>query len=212
MRIFTMEFRVRANSLIGKASLAAAAVLMAAAPASAQLRSDGSKFLKAVKDRDGTVATELLSQPGTTIVNARDLGSGESALHYVVQRRDVVWVRFLLQKGANPNVTDKNGVTPLQIASQLGFVEGLEALLDGGAHVDVADTTGETPLINAVHRRDVGMAKLLLENGANADRTDNSGRSARDYAALMGPTSAMLDAIESAEKDRGERAPVYGPS
>ena len=203
---------MRANSLIGKASLAAAAVLMVAVPASAQLRSDGAKFLKAVKDRDGTVATELLSQPGTTIVNARDLGSGESALHYVVQRRDVVWVRFLLQKGANPNVTDKNGVTPLQIASQLGFVEGLEALLDGGAHVDVADTTGETPLINAVHRRDVGMAKLLLENGANADRTDNSGRSARDYAALMGPSSAMLDAIESAEQDRGERAPVYGPS
>ena len=203
---------MRADSLIGKASLAAAALLLAASPAAAQLRSDGSRFLKAVKDRDGTEATELLNQPGTTIVNARDLVSGQSALHYVVQRRDLTWVRFLLQKGANPNFADKDGITPLQIAVRLGFVEGIEELLKGGAQVDVADSTGETPLIGAIHRRDAGMVKLLLENGANADRTDNSGRSARDYATLMGPSSALLDTIESAEKARGEKAPVYGPS
>ncbi|MDG6078116.1 ankyrin repeat domain-containing protein [Erythrobacter litoralis] len=176
------------------------------------MQSDGYKFLKAVKDRDGTVATELLNQPGSTIVNARDIATGQSALHYAVQRRDLAWIRFLLQKGANPNIADKSGVAPLQIATQLGFIEGLEALVDGGATVDIADSTGETPLIGAIHRRDTAMVKLLLENGANADRTDNSGRSARDYAMLMGPSSTMMQTIEGAEKDRGEKAPVYGPS
>ncbi len=207
-----MEYRVRAGSYIGKACLGFAAALMAAVPLAAQMQSDGYKFLKAVKDRDGTVATELLSQPGTTIVNARDLASGQSALHYVVQRRDAAWVRFLLQKGANPNLSDKSGLTPLQLASQLGFVEGLEALVKSGANVDVGDSTGETPLIAAVHRRDSGMVKVLLAHGANADRADNSGRSARDYARLMGPGSQMLTTIESADASKKATTPTYGPS
>ncbi len=207
-----MEYRVRAGSYFGKACLGFAAALLAAAPLSAQMQSDGYKFLKAVKDRDGTVATEMLNQPGTTIVNARDLASGQSALHYVVQRRDATWVRFLLQKGANPNLSDKSGLTPVQLASQLGFAEGLEALVKAGANVDVGDATGETPLIAAIHRRDTGMVKLLLEHGANADRTDNSGRSARDYARLMGPSSPMLATIDSADASKKKTAQTYGPN
>ena len=203
---------MRVKSLFAKTGLAVATALLAAMPLAAQVQSDGYKFLKAVKDRDGTVATELLNQPGTTIVNARDLASGQGALHYVVQRRDLTWVRFLLQKGANPNTTDKAGVTPLQVAAQLGFTEGIEALIKGGANVDVADSTGETPLIGAIHRRDVGMAKILLENGANPDRSDNSGRTARDYAKLMGPGSQMLAAIETADAANKAAAPTYGPS
>lgn len=203
---------MRAKTFLAKTGLAAATALLAAMPVSAQMQSDGYKFLKAVKDRDGTAATELLNQPGTTIVNARDLASGQGALHYVVQRRDLTWVRFLLQKGANPNTTDKAGVTPLQIATQLGFTEGIEALVTGGANVDVADSTGETPLIGAVHRRDVGMAKILLEHGANPDRSDNSGRTARDYARLMGPDNQMLAAIEAADTSKQAKAPTYGPS
>lgn len=200
------------KAFLGRAGVIAAAVLLACAPASAQLRSDGAKFLKAVKDRDGTVATQMLSEPGTTVANARDLASGQGALHYVVQRRDLTWVRFLLQQGTNPNLADNSGVTPLQIAAQLGFVEGLEALVEGGATVDVADATGETPLIGAVHRRDVEIVKLLLKHGANPDRSDNSGRNARDYAALMGTNNPVLVAIESTASTRQTKAPTYGPN
>ena len=44
-------------------------------PISAQMFSDGYEFLKAVKDRDGDAVTEMLNEPGTTVVNARDLTS-----------------------------------------------------------------------------------------------------------------------------------------
>ncbi|MGX7926766.1 ankyrin repeat domain-containing protein [Tsuneonella sp. HG094] len=184
-----------------------------AAPAWAQF-SDAYNFLKAVKERDGTEATKFLNEPGSVIVNSRDLASGESALHIVVARRDDVWTRFLLERGANPNAADKKGVTPLSLAASLGFVEGVERLVKAGGRIDVANASGETPLIAAVHRRDMAVIRLLLKNGANADRTDNSGRSARDYAALMGTAGGVLTEIQRADEERktkGAQAGTYGP-
>lgn len=197
---------------IVQAILGAAALAMVAAPAQAQKKREGYEFLEAVKDRDGTKATEMLSAPGNVLVNARDLTSGETGLHIVTQRRDAVWIRFLLGKGANPNLETKDGMTPLEIAVQLGFVEGVEALLKGGASTDVTNLAGETPLISAVHRRDVEMIRLLIDKGADPGRTDNSGRTARDYAQLQGARSQVLAAIDEAIADKGKNAPVYGPS
>lgn len=184
-----------------------------AAPVSAQMFRDGYEFLKAVKDRDGEVATEFLNEPGSTIVNTRDITSGETALHLVTARRDLVWVRFLLQRGANPNIRDKQGVAPIQLAVRLGFVDGVEALLKNGADIDVNDSAGETPLIAAVHRRDVPMVRLLLANGANPGRTDNSGRTARDYAELLKGNRSILDEFIKAEEEREAKGEDknYGP-
>lgn len=201
---------MRRLSLIGLLAAAAAAAL--AAPAGAQRFSEGFEFLKAVKDRDGTKATAALDKPGSTVVNARDIASGEGALHIVVQRRDPVWLRFLLGKGANPNLADRNGVTALQLASNLGWSEGVEILVGKGASIDVANSAGETPLISAIHRRDVALVRALLKAGANPDRSDNSGRTARDYAMLLGPQSAILAELDKAREERKARAAkTYGP-
>lgn len=183
--------------------------LFAPGPAVAQF-SDAYKFLEAVKKKDGVKATELLNQPGSTVILARDITSGETALHLVTQRRDSVWIRFLIERGANPNMRDKHGVTPLVLATRLGFVEGLQLLIDAGARVDEANDAGETPLISAVHRRDTEMMRILLKAGANPDRADNSGRSARDYATLDG--GSLLGEIERNAKPGGEAGPVYGPT
>ncbi len=183
-----------------------------AAPAASQTRSEGYEFLKAVKDRDGNKATAALDKPGSTVVNSRDISSGESALHVVAQRRDATWLRFLLGKGANPNLADRNGVTPLQLAVILGWTEGVELLVGKGASVEVPNAAGETPLIAAIHRRDAALVRALLKAGANPDRSDNSGRTARDYAALQGPQSAIMLELDKALEDRKARAAkTYGP-
>lgn len=185
-----------------------------AAPAAAQFQSEGYKFLEAVKDREGDEATEMLNKPGTQIVNSRDITSGDTGLHIVVGRSDVVWIRFLLQRGADPNIRNKRGVTPLQLATALGFTEGVEALIKGGASVNVADQTGETPLITAVHSRNVPLVRLLLEKGADPDRNDNSGRSARDYMELMAGNTLMKQEFATADKKRADAGTKknYGPS
>lgn len=197
-----------------KVSLAATvAAMAAAAPASAQF-SDSYTFLQAVKDRNGEKATGFLNEPGTTVVNTRDRSTGETALHYVIQRRDAVWTKFLIGRGANVNLTDRNGISPLTLAASLGFVEGLEVLIAKGAAIDGTNSAGETPLISAVHRRDMPVIRMLIKHGANLDRSDNSGRSARDYATLMGASAGVLSEIERAEADRkssGKQRETYGP-
>jgi len=192
-----------------------ASALLLSVPAAAQLYSDGYQFLKAVDEKDGDKVTEMLSEPGSTVVNARDLTSGRSALHIVVERRDVTWINFLGQRGANVNIRDNQGVTPLMLATQMGFVEGAEALVGRGARVDVTNNSGETPLMSAVHSRNTEMMRILLQAGADPDRYDNSGRSARDYARLHGETDVTNDIIQRYEKPADQRestGTVYGPS
>lgn len=198
---------------LGAAVAAAMIIISAAAPAPAvaQGYSEGHKFLTAVEKRERNEVIELAGEPGSTVINARDVTSGRSAMHIVVGRRDLEWVQLLLALKANPDIADNRGVTPLMLAVQQGWLEGMQQLLVGKVRVDATNATGETPLIYAVHRRDSGMIRALLKAGANPDRADNSGRTARDYARIAGPT--LLDVIESnATTSSGQSsAEVYGP-
>lgn len=198
-----------------KLGLAVGMVMLTVPSVSHAQFSDGYKFLEAVKKADGDAATKYLEKPGTTIVNARDVTTGQTGLQIATARRDLLWINFLLQKGANPNLGDKQGLTPLVIAARLGFVEGVEALIGGGARVNDANDTGETPLISAVHQKDIAVLRALLKAGANPDRPDNSGRSARDYAKLLGANSAVLAEIDARAKPAASgnaAGATYGPT
>lgn len=174
--------------------------------------SEGYNFLKAVKDRDGEKATSLLQRPGSTVVNSRDISTGENALHLVIARRDATWLGFLLAKDANPNLADNKGDTPLMDAVQARFEEAARLLISHGAQVDKANDSGETPLIRAVQLRDVSLVRLLAGQGANPDKRDSiAGMSARDYATRDTRTPGLLDAINSAKKV-APKGPVQGPT
>ena len=196
-----------ARSIIGGA--AAALVLMTAAPALGQSYSDGYNFLKAVKERDGDKVTQLITQPGSIVVNTRDKTNGETALHYVVRDRDYQWLSFLLGKSARPDVQNQQGNTPLSLAAQLGWVEGADLLLRQRASIDLANARGETPLILAVQRRDLAMVRLLMSRGANPKRTDNvAGYSALDYATRDGRVDAIVKLLEAPQAPaRGKAGP-----
>ncbi|HLV06389.1 MAG TPA: ankyrin repeat domain-containing protein [Croceibacterium sp.] len=201
------------GSLARKIALAMAAAVAFSGPLAAQTYSDGYLFLQAIEKKDVSKADELLGKPGSTLINSRDLTTGRTGLHIAADRRDVVWLVYLLNRGANPNIADNRGVTPLMRASQLGFYEGLEHLVTAGARVDAANSTGETPLILAVHRRDLAMVRVLLKAGADPDRTDNAGRSARDYAETLGRDNLIRAELARADSG-GQQADnaVYGPS
>jgi ankyrin repeat protein len=192
--------------------MAAAVALLAAVPAQAQF-SDSYNFLKSVKDRDGTKATEFIEKPGGTVINTRDVTSGETALHIVVARRDLTWLNFLLAKGANPNIADNGGNTPLIQAVQLRFIDGVRYLLAKNAQIDKTNDNGETPLIRAVQLRDLAMARLLVENGANPNRRDNiAGMSALDYAQRDNRTPGLVDALNKAKDQKAAPQNVQGPT
>ncbi|MFO1255666.1 MAG: ankyrin repeat domain-containing protein [Sphingomonadaceae bacterium] len=204
-------------SRIRKLSLALAALLGAGlvlpGPAAAQF-SDSYKFLEAVRKKEGEKATDMLNEKGSSLINTRDVTSGDSALHIVTQRRDLTWMQFLVAKGANVNSRNVKGETPLVVAANLNFLEGVEFLVGQGAKVDEPNSTGETPLITAVHNRNIPMLRVLLRAGASPDRADNSGRSARDYARLDTKSDAVLKELEASTKPKlkiGPDVKVFGP-
>lgn len=171
--------------------MALLAALLLAVPAAAQF-SDGYKFLKAVKDKDGATATELLAKPGAnTLVNTKDGDSGDGAIHITVRRSDAPWMALVLRAGGNPNLRDAEGNTPIILATQVRWTDGLRLLLDFGVQVNAQNRLGETALLKAVQARDIESVKLLIEGRANPDISDNSGATPRSVA-NSDPRSAAI--------------------
>ncbi len=180
-----------------------------ASPAAAQF-SDSYNFLKAVRDGDAAKAKSLMDRPGSRILDTRDVTTGDTALHIAVKRRDVPWINFLAIGGANLNVRDKEGMTPIAVAATLAFADGIRVLAMRNADVNLPNARGETPLILAVHRGDLPTVRVLVEYGANPDLKDMiAGRSARDYASESRRAEPMLKVMESTKAK--PKAGAIGP-
>ena len=80
---------------------------------------------------------------------ADETDEGETALHWAVSRRHVEIVTMLLDAGANPNVPDNDGYTPLHDVAEMGDCPPartmLEALLTAGADLNWREKNGRTP-------------------------------------------------------------------
>ncbi|MFA5963877.1 MAG: ankyrin repeat domain-containing protein [Sphingomonas sp.] len=194
-----------------RGGLLAAALIVTAAPAVAQLgQSDSYQFLQAIRDSKGDEVEKLLNKPGTVIIDTHDRTTGETALHIVVKRGDDTYLRYLLARGADPNAKDGEGNTPLILASSTGGTGMVDLLVKGGANVDLANGRGETPLIRAVQRRDLAMVRALLAAGADPDQSDRiAGLSARDYAHQDTRTPALAKVID--EHPKKPKRAISGP-
>ncbi len=177
-------------------AVAALGAILSSAPAAAQWGTDADRFVTAVKERRGSLATDLLTvRPA--LIDSKDHG-GDTGLIVAISRRDFDWITFLLEKGADPDIAARSGDTPLIIAARLGYFAGARELLARKAKVDAPNRKGETALIIAVQQRDLPLVRLLLSVGANPDKTDNAaGYSARDYAKRDARSREILRLIES---------------
>lgn len=170
--------------------------LAVAAPAQAQF-SPSYNFLKAVRDRDGAKAMDLLGKGGSTLIDTKDYDSGERAIHIVTKGKDLNWLAFMLQKGASVDAKDGQGNTALMLAASTGWLDGARMLLGYHAQVDATNSRGETPLILAVQQRDLPMTRLLLTEGADPNKGDSvTGLSARQYAQRDGRSDAILKLMD----------------
>ncbi|MFC1766841.1 ankyrin repeat domain-containing protein [Planctomycetota bacterium] len=146
------------------------------------------------------------------------VGSFGTALCEAAYFGDVNAVRLLLEYGANPNITDDYGRTPLHAAAGIECIEHqeddalkiVELLVSRGADVnagittDVDGTRGRTPLHEAasisyvsydpvtddrIVAGNIPVLEFLLAHGAQADARDASG------------LNALLDALISESVD-----------
>ncbi|CAG0900339.1 unnamed protein product, partial [Cyprideis torosa] len=108
-------------------------------------------------------------------VNARNL-AGRTPLHFAVERSLHPVVEVLLANGADPNVLDKSGRSPLH---DVTLPETAQRLIEKKGNVNAKNRDGKTPLHFAVERSLHPVVEVLLANGADPNMFDKSGHDAK---------------------------------
>jgi ankyrin repeat protein len=114
---------------------------------------------------------------------------GATPFWRAAQSGDVELMKLLLAHGADPKIATARKVTPLAVASGIGWVEGitfewspeenLEAVkmcLDLGLDPNAVDDEGRTALHGAAHKGRNDVIKLLVDRGGNLEAHDLGSR------------------------------------
>src|SRR5205823_4649282 len=131
--------------------------------------------------------------------------SGRTLLHAAAAAGALTTVELLLRLGADPNVADAGGHTPLYCVGNecAGGGDVIRALVRSGANVDACDGVKRcTALHMAARRGNVDAARALLDCGADIEARDslretplrrsvNCGKT--DVASLLLSTGADTD-------------------
>ena len=100
-------------------------------------------------------------------------------------------VQLLLDKGAEPNLSDQNGNTALLYAAFRGHLDVVQLLLNRGADVNMADYYGTTPLHWAAEIGHKHVVKLLLDRGAEPNKENRNGETP-----LIGAAKGKKDIVQ----------------
>ncbi|XP_055741266.1 ankyrin repeat and SOCS box protein 2-like [Salvelinus fontinalis] len=109
-----------------------------------------------------------------SMINKCDL-KGQTALILAVYREKVACVEMLLEKGADPDLANKDRETPLYKACESGNAEIVVMLLNHGAVVNKHCIQGCTALQEAVSRNNVEICEILVQAGAKLSPTNMYG-------------------------------------
>ena len=115
-------------------------------------------------------------------------GVAGTPLIAAIQAHSFEILDYLLEKGANVKVKNKEGMTPLMlIASSYNnkskeVSEKVSSLIKAGASVNDNNNNGQTALMIAVNNRSSEVIRVLLENGADPNVEDKNGSNILSYA------------------------------
>ncbi|OQR99120.1 hypothetical protein THRCLA_06602 [Thraustotheca clavata] len=118
-----------------------------------------------------------------------------SALLHVSEQDVESLVPLLLQFGADYEVTNKDGATPLCLAATCGSVASVNALLKAGAYINARTISLATPLYFASEMDWTEVVAILLANNATTDAKTISNTTPLCVAAKNGSHSSVRELI-----------------
>ncbi len=162
-------------------------------------------LIKAILAHGANVNAKLTHNlPGRSGMDYGDVALDEGSTPFMRAARsgDATAMRILLQAGADPKLTTKDGNNALLFAAGIGYrdkqtkgsdSEALEAVklcMDQGLDINQANAKGETVLHGAANRGSDVLVKFLVEHGAKLDAKSKPGFTPLDIA--MGKDSFGL--------------------
>ncbi|WP_265035252.1 MULTISPECIES: ankyrin repeat domain-containing protein [unclassified Wolbachia] len=158
---------------------------------------------------------------------------GRGLTYTTAESNDEEIVQLFLMKGASINEVDKNGETPLHLASWGGHFDILQDLINNGANIGAKDSSGKTSLdiardkghnnlvqylqqtqltldkqlLIAIGNSDLNKVRGLVAQGANIDTNDKNGNTLLYSAAEIGDLNLvklLLDNGANIEAKNGE--------
>ena len=171
------------------------------------IRKDEINLLGAATEGNITVIKGLLSagvDPNCKMnfVHQHAILTG-TPLYYVAQWGLTDAVKVLLEAGADPDLADQDGKTPLQVTMMHSFWPNTTSLpiakllLDAGADTNRVDNNGCTPLYWAVNKNKQYDVKLLLATGADPNKANKDGETPLQKAMNMGVEELVKILLEA---------------
>lgn len=144
------------------------------------------EFVREIVKRGADINYRLPSDtpgmPGTSSRIATESAAGATPFLLAADRADTGLMHELLELGADPQLPNANGTTPLLAAAGVGTTspdeeagdesEALEAvnlLLDLGADINTVDNNGDSAMHGAAYNAYPLVAKLLVKRGADPE-------------------------------------------
>ena len=115
-------------------------------------------------------------------------------------------VSSLIEQGADVNARDRNGDTPLHLASRSAEkMEIVSLLIEGGANINVQDEDGDTPLHDALFLLgNTKLASFLIEKGADGSIKNKNGQAPFHFNSFEKFASREAERIRIREKEKQE--------
>ncbi|EFX83083.1 hypothetical protein DAPPUDRAFT_240585 [Daphnia pulex] len=145
---------------------------------------------------------DVVLESGKFDINGTD-NVGSTPLHYAIMGANwEINTRHLIGKGADPNIADKKGNTPLHLAaSHAKAIETISLILEN-QQVDInhINKGGGTALHHAIIAQNVEMARRMLEKGADPTLRDNDDTNSFHLAARFLTDTDVLGFVLENEK------------
>lgn len=157
---------------------------------------DGLPSLTSQAEAAGTVASESGAPVTAGNLPEDGLSADRMVLAATFGHNEVV--RYMLDRGVDPNIKDLFGNTGLIAAASAGQADVVDMLLAAGADVKAQTNEGHNALIGAAEKGDMRMVRALLKAGIDVNVKNNKGETAL-FPAVQSGNLKLVEALLAAD-------------